>query len=492
MTRLGATALLTAALMSPFGRAHASSPTPVVLLGKRLDTSPNPTSTAIAIATRRLSQPFVLRTERGRTLHLSANQLGIRLDKERLIGVVNAALDPTSSLSRQWQQKQPGKPVKLELPIEIDAQRTWKLLLELKEEIDRRPVEARIDPLAKTARAQRKGIALNVPATLEKIKAAIARGDDDATAAIVRYEPKRTGENLDASAFTERLGYFDTSYNGLERDRTFNLRVAAKKLDGLVVMPGDTFDFNDVVGERSEINGFRVAPVIAAGELVDGMGGGTCQISGTLHAAVFFAGLEILERTPHSRPSAYIKLGLDAAVSYPNLNFRFRNDLDSPVVITLRVEGGRTKATVWGKKRTRRVRFTRTIEEISPFAESIEQDPSLPLGTRVLAQRGVPGFRVRRRRVVTDLAKSHGYREVGEDVYPPTLQIWRVGTAEAIPPDFELPKDDTHGEYRADEYLVMTQGPAVLGTREQREPGISGRKGWIEREGLLQGSTDGE
>ena len=90
-------------------------------------------------------------------------------------------------------------------------------------------------------------------------------------------------------------------------------------------MPGEIFDFNEVVGPRDEANGYKVAPVIAEGELVDGIGGGTCQISGTLHGAAFFAGLEIVERYPHTRPSSYIKMGLDATVVYPTINFRMKN-----------------------------------------------------------------------------------------------------------------------------------------------------------------------
>ena len=96
--------------------------------------------------------------------------------------------------------------------------------------------------------------------------------------------------------FDTVLGFFETRYNTAKKyaDRTYNLRLAASRLDGMVLMPGDVFDFNEVVGPRDEAHGYKVAPVIAQGELVDGIGGGTCQVSGTLHAAAFFAGLEIV------------------------------------------------------------------------------------------------------------------------------------------------------------------------------------------------------
>ena len=133
-----------------------------------------------------------------------------------------------------------------------------------------------------------------------------------------RRESAAQLRDVDMSAV---IGWFRTNYNANEdhRDRTYNLHLAAEKINGHVWMPGAVFDFNQVVGDRSEANGFRMATVISAGELIDGVGGGTCQITGTLHASVFFAGLEVLNRTPHTRPSAYIQMGLDAAVAYPTI-----------------------------------------------------------------------------------------------------------------------------------------------------------------------------
>src|SRR5690606_38614959 len=110
-------------------------------------------------------------------------------------------------------------------------------------------------------------------------------------------------------------------------------------------------------------NGYRVAPVIAQGELVDGIGGGTCQTSGTLHAAAFFAGLTIVERVPHSRPSTYILLGLDAAVAYPAINFKLRYDFDFPIVLHETVKNGIVRAEILGPKRRRTVSFFRRIDE---------------------------------------------------------------------------------------------------------------------------------
>jgi hypothetical protein len=296
------------------------------------------------------------------------------------------------------------------------------------------------------------------------------------------------------------LGWFETRYavDKKHEARTFNLRLAASKLDGHVILPGETFDFNEVVGPRDEANGYKVAPVIAQGELVDGIGGGTCQIAGTLHGAAFFAGLDIVERHPHTRPSFYIKMGLDATVVYPTITLRLRNSFDHPLVLHETVRDGVVRAEVLGPKRTRTVTFVRKIDDVLPFAEIERQDPKLPRGVRVLAQRGIPGFRTHRYRVVRD--GPFAVRERWNDSYPPTNQIVRVGTADAA--DVEDVEDDPHPEYVVDDYLVLLQGPDVKGTVgstsepapterrdgggmvELREAGRTGERGWTERAGF--------
>ncbi|HEX4352260.1 MAG TPA: VanW family protein, partial [Polyangiales bacterium] len=276
------------------------------------------------------------------------------------------------------------------------------------------------------------------------------------------------------------LGEFETRYQpvGVSAESIDPLKKLASKIDGYVLEPGAVFDFNRVVADgASEIHN---APAIADREWVDG----ACQIASTLHAAVFFAGLPILLRYPQSRPSFYIKLGLDAAVGDGARDFRFQNDRSYPIVIGLRVEDRRVYASVHGPARDHSVQFIRHIDAAMPFEERSVRDPSLPGGLRVLAQRGVPGFEITRYRIVTDEVSHVSVRERTRDVYPPTLQLWRIGTGREPPPDFERPRNDAHPEYVADEYLQMTQTEA--GTFDvARDIGRTGSYGWIAREGML-------
>ena len=418
--------------------------------------------------------------------------LGAVIDKAHLTDLVRDARDATSPTVRLWRKQGGTARLSLPVPVTLNSELAVPALLELKDELDRLPVDARLDLEKRELVKEVIGRELDVDATLGAIEEALARGQSSAKVVFLERRPRRVASELGNVAASEVLGYFETRYDRSERyeARTFNLRQAAKKLDGTVLLPGETFDFNAVVGARDEANGYKVAKVIAEGELVDGIGGGTCQISGTLHGAAFFAGLEIVERYPHTRPSSYIKMGLDATVVYPTINFRIKNPFPFPVVLHETVKNGVVRAEILGPKRSRTVTLIRRIMDAIPYEEVERPDKTLPSGVRLLGQRGVAGFKLRRYRLVREGA--HATRERWDDVYPPTTQIVRVGTGEAVDTKNKA-EDDPHGEYLADELLIVTQGPdddsggsakESGATQENREPGRFGEPGWTEGAGM--------
>jgi vancomycin resistance protein YoaR len=420
--------------------------------------------------------------------------LGAEIDRVRLASYVREAERPASAVRRAHEHAgKPDDPLDVPLPVTVDAAEAVGRLLDIKAEVDTPARDAYIDLEKHELKAESVGYRLDVYGTLARIDAAFRKGEDTVDAAVETIAPRLTAAELGNVKFDHVLGYFETRYSqgGKSKERTYNLRLAASKLDGTVVMPGQTFDFNATVGPRDEAHGYRVAPVIAQGELVDGLGGGTCQISGTLHGAAFFAGLPMVERYPHSRPSYYIKLGLDATVVYPTINFRFKNGFDTPIVLHETVAGGVVRAEILGAERKLTVTYFRRIEEVLPFDEVERKTPKLPEGARSLAQRGIPGFRTASSRVVRDGA--YAVREKWSDAYPPTTQIVHVGTGPKD--DSYQPVEDTHPEYVVDEYLVVTQGPDIHtpgvpgaepggGTTESREPGKTGERGWTEKTGM--------
>jgi vancomycin resistance protein YoaR len=137
------------------------------------------------------------------------------------------------------------------------------------------------------------------------------------------------------------LSAYTTRYSRRMSNRSHNLRLAAKSIDHIVVMPGETFSFNRIVGRRTVARGYREAKVIIKGEFGEDVGGGICQTSSTLYNSVDRAGLKILERVGHSRHVPYVPKNRDATVSWNGPDFRFVNQRNSPILIVSEVKDGK-------------------------------------------------------------------------------------------------------------------------------------------------------
>lgn len=475
------------ALVPPKAPPPAAIPTPKLrVAGQDLADGGDPVGRALDVVRKYAMGEVTLRLPGERAVKLTRADFGLEIDRVRLSRFVNEALAPGSAIARARAARDGGaEPIDVPLPIALDPTRALAKLADLKTTVDAPPHDATVDLEKRVVRPEQIGHELDVYGTLAAIEDAFRAGKTEVAAVVIDVPPKRTQAELKGVVFDSVLGFFETRYTRGQKyaDREFNLHLAASRLDGTVLMPGEEFDFNARVGPRDEAHGYRVAKVIAEGELVDGIGGGTCQISGTLYAAALLAGLEIVERYRHSRPSAYIKLGLDATVSYPDITFRFKNPFDFPVVLHEKVSGGVVRAEILGPERKLTVSYFRRIDEILPFEEMERESPKLPAGKKVVVQRGIPGFRATASRVVRDGAYAE--RTKWSERYPPTTQIVAVGTG---PEDLE-PKvtADNHPEYVADEYLVITQGPGVKGEggmREDRTPGRTGEEGWIKKLGF--------
>jgi vancomycin resistance protein YoaR len=155
-----------------------------------------------------------------------------------------------------------------------------------------------------------------------------------------------------SSAQECELGTYSTKYAswGEESPRSHNVGLAASKINEFVLQPGEVFSYNALVGPRTLKAGFKKAHVILKGKLVDGIGGGACQVASTTHAAALISGLEIVEAHAHSLASAYIQPSLDATVVYPALDLKLKNPYTIPVkirtVITPAPEKGKNILTV--------------------------------------------------------------------------------------------------------------------------------------------------
>jgi vancomycin resistance protein YoaR len=283
------------------------------------------------------------------------------------------------------------------LPLRIDRDKATKALFAIKAEHDLSPINAYLDLEERQIYSDRPGQGLDVWASLPRLSAAVRQAAAKLELVNVAIPATITKQTLGIDDISTVMGHHLTRFPVTDRDRNFNLKLAASKLNGVVMRPGDELSFNDTVGERSEKEGYKVAHVITAGEMVDGLAGGTCQISTTLFGAAFFAGLDIVKTSNHSRPSAYTPLGFDATVVWPNTDLKIKNPYEFPVVIHYRVANGEALVEVLGKARPYdKVVFERHILESTPFPTEERLDEEIPQGITSIDQAGFNGYKLER------------------------------------------------------------------------------------------------
>ena len=145
--------------------------------------------------------------------------------------------------------------------------------------------------------------------------------------------PETTEETLSSMLYRDKLGSQTTYYTWSTDNRISNIEKVAEKINGHIMMPGDVFSYNEYVGQRTAEAGFLEAGAYDNGEVVQEIGGGICQVSSTLYCAIMYAQLETVERTNHYFKVDYLDYGLDATVSWPSPDFKFKNSRDYPVKI---------------------------------------------------------------------------------------------------------------------------------------------------------------
>jgi vancomycin resistance protein YoaR len=139
---------------------------------------------------------------------------------------------------------------------------------------------------------------------------------------------------------SNRLGSYSTYFKESNKERSHNISLAAEAINNYVVFPGESFSFNEVVGERTKEKGYKRAPVIVKGELSEDIGGGICQVSSTLFNAVDLKGIQIIERYAHSKEVPYVPPGKDATVSWWGPDFVFKNIYNEPLLIRAKANNG--------------------------------------------------------------------------------------------------------------------------------------------------------
>ena len=231
---------------------------------------------------------------------------------------------------------------------------------------------------------------------VEQAKAMIAEEvKDEYVIDLIITKPNVTIDQIGTEAFPDQLATFTTRYNAGDRDRTTNLVLACQKINGKVLMPGETFSYNETLGPRTYSAGYKDAKVYESGQVVDGIGGGICQISSTLYNAALMSDMKIVERRNHQFVTSYVGAGRDATVVYGSTDFRFKNTRTYPIRIVASAKSGVATVSIFGiKEPDREYTYsfsTKTISTI-PYTTKYVEDSSLAVGKEVVKQNGANGL----------------------------------------------------------------------------------------------------
>lgn len=310
-------------------------------------------------------------------LIITKGQAGVKIDTDKLLEELKEKLKGTEKITDYI-----TIPVTEEQPTAIDIDK-------IHEEIYKEVKDAYYTQNPFEIHPEEEGIDFDV----EAAKKALEEDKEEYEIDLKITKPKVTTSQIGTEAFPDQLATFRTNYDGGDKDRTTNLQLACNKINGKVVMPNETFSYNKTLGARTAAAGYKNAKVYEAGQVVDGIGGGICQISTTLYNAVLRANLEIVERRNHQFVTSYVEAGMDATVVYGMTDFKFKNTRKYPVKIIASAKNGVATVSLYGIKESEEYTFsfrTVTVSTIPTSTKYID-DATLPAGTEKVKQKGANG-----------------------------------------------------------------------------------------------------
>lgn len=245
-------------------------------------------------------------------------------------------------------------------------------------------------------------------------------------------KPEITINQIGTEAFPNLISTFTTKYDRTNINRTNNLQLAVNKINGIVILPGEEFSYNKVVGERTIAAGYKEAKIYSNGEVVDGLGGGICQISSTLYNTALLANLDITERRNHQFVTSYLPAGRDATVVYGSQDFKFKNNRKYPIKIEASLNSGIAKISLYGVKEEIEydVTFeTKTVSAI-PYKTKYIEDSSLEVGTEKIQQKGTNGLITETYKILSSNGVVVSKTLLSKDTYNAMQRVVLKGTKE--------------------------------------------------------------
>ena len=393
-------------------------------------------------------------------LIITKGKAGIIIDTDKLLEQIKERLE-----NKEINEDVMEIPVKEKEPDAIDIEK-------IHEEIYKEPEDAYIVDEPFEVHPEVEGIDFDV----EEAKEILKEEKEEYIIPLIITKPEVTLDQLGEKAFPDQLATFTTRYDVSDVDRTTNLRLACQKINGTVLLAGETFSYNKVVGARTVAAGYKNAKIYEAGQVVDGLGGGICQISSTLYNAALLANMEIVERRNHQFVTSYVEAGRDATVVYGSTDFKFKNTRKYPVRIVATANAGIATISIYGIKEEEEeytFKFSPKVISTIPYQTQYIDDPTLPKGTEVVKQKGTSGKIVETYMTKLLNGKVVSTELLSRDTYNAMTRIVRRGTQEVknsnnvqekteevVTPPVEEPKEEENEniteETKPEEEIVET------------------------------------
>ncbi len=252
---------------------------------------------------------------------------------------------------------------------------------------------------------------------------------DSRTPFVVAVPVETIPAEITVEIFRERgieslISSFTTVFDLAKTDRVHNIKLAASIIDNYFLAPGEVFSLNSVIGDTTPDKGYKEAPIIVAGDLVPGYGGGLCQISTTLYNAALLANLEIIERHNHQLTVPYVPPGIDATVSYPAKDLKFQNNSNQFILINAFVEQDNLTFRLFGLPVEEKVVIETKILETYPPSVIYESAPDLLPGEEEEIP-GYPGYLVEVWKTIYHGEQIKSKEKISLDSYQPYPTVIR-------------------------------------------------------------------
>lgn len=369
------------------------------------------------------------------SVQLGADDLGLSTNADEALHEAFAfnKSDSDSLAERFGRSAQQAQGKNYATILAVDEAKLTSTLEDIAQQYGIKPVDAQavFDKSAKTFQfiKGKTGNEMNVPDIVKTIKERIA--SNDFSELVIKSEivaPKITEDDVKKN--TSLIGICETKTTD-EPGRNTNIRLMCEALDGQVIGPGQTLSINELVGERTEKKGFKMAPAIIDGTLADQVGGGICQVAGTLYNAALLADMKIAERVHHTWPSSYLPVGLDATLNWDDKDLKIQNITEASIYVSAKFSNRTVRIELYGQPQPDGITVTldnQIREKEDPPASDVIYTNTLPPGVQQTMTAPRAGYSVDVYRVFTQNGAVIKKELISNDNYLAIKGVVLLGT----------------------------------------------------------------